>query len=138
MPPVGASGLPFTSTLPPENLPNKADQDKYELLCLNNARKPVDAFKNCHLARIPSHAVVARSVNGKEDLIWELLQKAQVSIPPPPHPPTPSPPAWIRCGEIPSFPNLLLLQKSLCSLSAQKLRNSVNFLTRLCSGQQKQ
>ncbi|KAF3829205.1 hypothetical protein GH733_003469, partial [Mirounga leonina] len=60
-----------------ENLPNKADQDKYELLCLNNARKPVDAFKNCHLARIPSHAVVARSVNGKEDLIWELLQKAQ-------------------------------------------------------------
>ncbi|XP_030878094.1 lactotransferrin [Leptonychotes weddellii] len=60
-----------------ENLPNKADQDKYELLCLNNARKPVDAFKNCHLARIPAHAVVARSVNGKEDLIWELLQKAQ-------------------------------------------------------------
>lgn len=60
-----------------ENLPNKADQDKYELLCLNNIRKPVDAFQDCHLARIPSHAVVARSVDGKEDLIWELLQKAQ-------------------------------------------------------------
>ncbi|XP_039084165.1 lactotransferrin [Hyaena hyaena] len=60
-----------------ETLPNKADQDKYELLCLDNTRKPVDAFKDCHLARIPSHAVVARSVNGKEDLIWKLLQKAQ-------------------------------------------------------------
>uniref|UniRef100_A0A8C9K0M5 Lactotransferrin n=1 Tax=Panthera tigris altaica TaxID=74533 RepID=A0A8C9K0M5_PANTA len=53
-----------------ETLPDKADQDKYELLCLNNTRKPVDAFKECHLARIPSHAVVARSVDGKEDLIW--------------------------------------------------------------------
>uniref|UniRef100_A0ABI7ZI51 Lactotransferrin n=1 Tax=Felis catus TaxID=9685 RepID=A0ABI7ZI51_FELCA len=60
-----------------ESLPDKADQDKYELLCLNNTRKPVDAFKECHLARIPSHAVVARSVDGKEDLIWELLNKAQ-------------------------------------------------------------
>nr|XP_025845550.1 lactotransferrin [Vulpes vulpes] len=60
-----------------ENLPDKADQDKYELLCLNNTRKPVDAFKDCHLARVPSHAVVARSVGGKEDLIWRLLQKAQ-------------------------------------------------------------
>ncbi|XP_045348602.1 lactotransferrin [Leopardus geoffroyi] len=60
-----------------ESLPDKADQDKYELLCLNNTRKPVDAFKECHLARIPSHAVVARSVDGQEDLIWELLNKAQ-------------------------------------------------------------
>ncbi|XP_042785043.1 lactotransferrin isoform X2 [Panthera leo] len=60
-----------------ETLPDKADQDKYELLCLNNTRKPVDAFKECHLARIPSHAVVARSVDGKEDLIWKLLNKAQ-------------------------------------------------------------
>ncbi|XP_029774103.1 lactotransferrin [Suricata suricatta] len=60
-----------------EILPNKSEQDKYELLCLNNSRRPVDAFKECHLARIPSHAVVARSVNGKEDLIWKLLQKAQ-------------------------------------------------------------
>lgn len=89
MPPRGSSDLPFTSALPPENLPNKADQDKYELLCLNNIRKPVDAFQDCHLARIPSHAVVARSVDGKEDLIWELLQKAQVSTPRPP--PTPIP-----------------------------------------------
>ncbi|KAI5207914.1 Lactotransferrin [Manis pentadactyla] len=60
-----------------ENLPNKADRDQYELLCLDNTRKPVDEYDTCNLARVPSHAVVARSVNGKEDLIWGLLRKAQ-------------------------------------------------------------
>ncbi|XP_068839096.1 lactotransferrin isoform X3 [Capricornis sumatraensis] len=60
-----------------ENLPEKPDRDQYELLCLNNTRAPVDAFKECHLAQVPSHAVVARSVDGKENLIWELLRKAQ-------------------------------------------------------------
>ncbi|XP_055985495.1 lactotransferrin [Sorex fumeus] len=60
-----------------QNLPDKAERDQYELLCPDNTRKPVDAFRECHLARIPSNAVVARSVNGKEDLIWNLLQKAQ-------------------------------------------------------------
>nr|XP_003409956.1 lactotransferrin [Loxodonta africana] len=60
-----------------ENLPNKTERNKYELLCPNNTRQPVDAFKDCHLGRVPSHAVVARSVNGKENLIWELLRQAQ-------------------------------------------------------------
>ncbi|XP_012519521.1 PREDICTED: serotransferrin [Propithecus coquereli] len=60
-----------------ENLANKADRDQYELLCLDNTRKPVDEYKDCYLAKVPSHAVVARSVDGKEDLIWELLNQAQ-------------------------------------------------------------
>ncbi|KAM5154746.1 inhibitor of carbonic anhydrase-like isoform 3-T3 [Callospermophilus lateralis] len=60
-----------------ENLEQKADRDQYELLCPDNTRKPVDEYENCHLARVPSHAVVARSVDGKEDLIWELLNQAQ-------------------------------------------------------------
>ncbi|XP_023368817.1 inhibitor of carbonic anhydrase isoform X2 [Otolemur garnettii] len=60
-----------------ENLALKADRDQYELLCLDNTRKPVDEYKNCHLAKVPSHAVVARSVDGREDLIWELLTRAQ-------------------------------------------------------------
>ncbi|NP_001039744.1 inhibitor of carbonic anhydrase precursor [Bos taurus] len=60
-----------------ENLANQADRDQYELLCRENTRRPVHEYKGCHLARIPSHAVVARSVDGKEDLIWELLSQAQ-------------------------------------------------------------
>ena len=71
---------------PPENLANPADRDQYELLCRENTRRPVDEYKECHLARVPSHAIVARSVDGKEDLIWELLRKAQVSPPTVPYP----------------------------------------------------
>ncbi|XP_047419393.1 serotransferrin-like [Sciurus carolinensis] len=60
-----------------ENLEQKADRDQYELLCPDNTRKSVDEYETCYLARVPSHAVVARSVGGKEDLIWELLSQAQ-------------------------------------------------------------
>uniref|UniRef100_A0A452UL41 Serotransferrin-like n=1 Tax=Ursus maritimus TaxID=29073 RepID=A0A452UL41_URSMA len=61
-----------------ENLPNEADWDDYRLLCPDNLhRMSVDKYKDCHLASVPSHAVVARSVGGKEDLIWELLNQAQ-------------------------------------------------------------
>ncbi|XP_007180974.2 inhibitor of carbonic anhydrase isoform X1 [Balaenoptera acutorostrata] len=60
-----------------ENLADKADRDEYELLCRDNTRGSVDEYERCHLARVPSHAVVARSMGGKEDLIWELLNLAQ-------------------------------------------------------------
>ncbi|KAK2091022.1 hypothetical protein P7K49_030306 [Saguinus oedipus] len=63
-----------------EDLPSQAERDKYELLCPDNTRKPVDKFQECHLARVPSHAVVARSVNSKEDAIWELLRRSQRSL----------------------------------------------------------
>lgn len=61
-----------------ENLPQEADRRKYELLCKDNTRKPVDDYEDCHLASVPAHAIVARSMGGKEDLIWELLNTAQV------------------------------------------------------------
>ncbi|XP_074163751.1 serotransferrin-like isoform X2 [Sminthopsis crassicaudata] len=60
-----------------DNLLTEADKENYELLCPDNTRRPLDQYKDCHLARIAAHAVVARSVNGKEDLIWELLSTAQ-------------------------------------------------------------
>ncbi|KAM5291956.1 lactotransferrin [Ctenodactylus gundi] len=60
-----------------EDLPDKAQRDEYKLLCPDNTWKPVDEYKQCHLARVPSHAVVARSVDGREDLIWEFLRQAQ-------------------------------------------------------------
>lgn len=79
---------------PLENLPDRVNRDDYQLLCRDMVRKPVEEYKECHLALVPSHAIVARSVDGKEDLIWELLNRAQVS------PPTVLPsclgvPAWI-------------------------------------------
>uniref|UniRef100_A0A671FX22 Serotransferrin n=1 Tax=Rhinolophus ferrumequinum TaxID=59479 RepID=A0A671FX22_RHIFE len=60
-----------------ENLPHQADRDQYELLCKDNTRKPVDKYEECHLSSVPYNAVVARSMGGKEDLIWELLNQAQ-------------------------------------------------------------
>ncbi|XP_053456225.1 lactotransferrin [Nycticebus coucang] len=60
-----------------EELPDKAERAQYELLCPDNTRKPVDKFQECNMARVPSHAVVARSVDGKEESIWELLSQAQ-------------------------------------------------------------
>ncbi|XP_037586283.1 serotransferrin-like [Cebus imitator] len=71
--------LPCAGAL--ENLANKADRNEYELLCLDNTRKPADEYKDCHLARVPSHTIVPQSVGGKEDLIWELLNQPQVSPP---------------------------------------------------------
>lgn len=66
---------------PAENLANRTDRDQYELLCLDNSRMPVDKYRECNLGLFPSHAVVARNVGGKEDLIWELLNQAQVFPP---------------------------------------------------------
>lgn len=77
---MGGAHLNFPSL---EVLPEKSDRDQYELLCPDNTRKPVDQFEECYLARVPSHAVVARAVDGKEDLIWEILKVAQVPPPPP-------------------------------------------------------
>lgn len=60
-----------------EALPEKADRDQYELLCPDNTRKPVDEYAQCYLAKVPSHAVVARNTGDKDNLIWELLSQAQ-------------------------------------------------------------
>ncbi|XP_060060837.1 lactotransferrin [Erinaceus europaeus] len=60
-------------------LPNQANRAEYELLCPDNTRKSVDKFRDCNLGRAPAFVVVGRTVNGKEDLIWELLQRAQES-----------------------------------------------------------
>ncbi|NP_032548.2 lactotransferrin precursor [Mus musculus] len=60
-----------------EELPNKAERDQYKLLCPDNTWKPVTEYKECHLAQVPSHAVVSRSTNDKEEAIWELLRQSQ-------------------------------------------------------------
>ncbi|XP_032189353.1 inhibitor of carbonic anhydrase-like isoform X1 [Mustela erminea] len=60
-----------------ENLADRTDHDQYKLLCPDNSQMPVDKYRECNLGLFPSHAVVARNVGGKEDLIWELLNQAQ-------------------------------------------------------------
>ncbi|XP_050996515.1 lactotransferrin [Acomys russatus] len=60
-----------------EELPDKAERDQYKLLCPDNTWKSVEEYKECHLAQVPSHAVVGRSKNGKEDAIWKLLSQSQ-------------------------------------------------------------
>uniref|UniRef100_A0A8C6XSK8 Lactotransferrin n=1 Tax=Naja naja TaxID=35670 RepID=A0A8C6XSK8_NAJNA len=48
----------------------------YHLLCYDGSRRSVDEYENCYWARVASHAVVARSVDGRTDKIWELLSYA--------------------------------------------------------------
>lgn len=77
----GAPAIDLCGLPSPDNLPNPDDRKNYELLCGDNSRKSVDDYHECYLAKVPSHAVVARTVGGKEDVIWELLNHAQVSNP---------------------------------------------------------
>lgn len=62
----------------PEELPNEAEWDQYKLLCPDNTWKPVTEYKECHLAQIPSRAVVAHVRSEKDSAIWELLHLSQV------------------------------------------------------------
>ncbi|XP_015679734.1 ovotransferrin [Protobothrops mucrosquamatus] len=52
------------------------ERSKYELLCLDGTRKPVEQYESCHLARVSSHAVVARPVDDWAGKIWALLSYA--------------------------------------------------------------
>ncbi|XP_037132090.1 transferrin-a isoform X3 [Syngnathus acus] len=56
----------------PDNM--KAD---YELLCTDNTRAPIDNYKDCHLARVPAHAVVTRQDTELAELIWKSLTAVQ-------------------------------------------------------------
>ncbi|XP_050821199.1 serotransferrin [Gopherus flavomarginatus] len=52
-------------------------KDKYELLCEDGSRKPVDKYHECYWAKVAAHAVVARSVDGRADEIWSFLSQAE-------------------------------------------------------------
>ena len=95
----------------------------------------MDEYKGCHLARVPSHAIVARSVDGKEDLIWELLNQAQVS-PPPVFPSCIRVPAQI-CGAFPhSLPATVeILVLGTVGTTPHVLRFTDQHLVWICDGQ---
>ncbi|KAM3605207.1 uncharacterized protein V6R79_022248 [Siganus canaliculatus] len=54
-----------------------SEKANYELLCKDNTRKPIDDYRDCHLARVPAHAVVTRKDPQLADLIWGSLQSLQ-------------------------------------------------------------
>ncbi|KAM8952543.1 serotransferrin-B-like isoform 2-T2 [Pelodytes ibericus] len=57
-------------------VPDKYKKD-YELLCPDDTRKPISEFESCNLAKVPSHAVVARMNDAKTPDIIQYLSKAQ-------------------------------------------------------------
>lgn len=50
--------------------------EDFELLCLDDTRKPVTEAKNCHLAIAPNHAVVSRT--DKVEILQQVLFEQQV------------------------------------------------------------
>uniref|UniRef100_A0A8C5EHE1 Serotransferrin n=1 Tax=Gouania willdenowi TaxID=441366 RepID=A0A8C5EHE1_GOUWI len=54
-----------------------SEKSKYELLCKDNTRAPIDSYETCHLARVPAHAVVTRKDPQLAELIWTSLGNVQ-------------------------------------------------------------
>ncbi|XP_028282726.1 transferrin-a [Parambassis ranga] len=54
-----------------------AEKSQYELLCKDNTRAPIDNYRNCHLARVPAHAVVTRKDPELAEFIWRSLTAVQ-------------------------------------------------------------
>lgn len=69
----------------PEDWAKNLKQEDFQLLCLDGTRKPVTEAQNCHLARVPNHAVVSRK--DKADFVRRMLFNQQVwAFSPCPHP----------------------------------------------------
>uniref|UniRef100_A0A8D0AMN1 Serotransferrin n=1 Tax=Sander lucioperca TaxID=283035 RepID=A0A8D0AMN1_SANLU len=55
----------------------ESEKSNYELLCKDNTRAPIDSYQNCHLAKVPAHAVVTRKDPQLAQLIWTHLSSVQ-------------------------------------------------------------
>uniref|UniRef100_A0A8C3KDA6 Ovotransferrin n=1 Tax=Calidris pygmaea TaxID=425635 RepID=A0A8C3KDA6_9CHAR len=49
--------------------------DQFELLCTDGRRENVMAYRNCHLAKVPTHAVVTRPEKARQ--VSELLERQE-------------------------------------------------------------
>uniref|UniRef100_A0A4W4G526 Serotransferrin n=1 Tax=Electrophorus electricus TaxID=8005 RepID=A0A4W4G526_ELEEL len=54
-----------------------ADKADYELLCKDGTRKSIDDYKDCHLAKVPAHAVVSRKDPELAEQIFKIVTKLQ-------------------------------------------------------------
>lgn len=50
--------------------------DQYELLCTDGRRANVMDYRNCHLAKVPTHAVITHPDNAQK--VRDLLDKQEV------------------------------------------------------------
>ncbi|XP_076838351.1 saxiphilin-like isoform X2 [Brachyhypopomus gauderio] len=68
-----------TNKPPGTSSPSCAATDKadYELLCKDGTRKNINEYKDCHLAKVPAHAVVSRKNPELAKQIVEVLRKLQ-------------------------------------------------------------
>ncbi|XP_073530437.1 serotransferrin-A-like [Phyllobates terribilis] len=57
-------------------IPEECHKD-YELLCIDNKRKPISEYATCYWGRVPAHAVVSIQDVDKIKLITDFLQQAQ-------------------------------------------------------------
>uniref|UniRef100_A0A3Q3XFS7 Serotransferrin n=1 Tax=Mola mola TaxID=94237 RepID=A0A3Q3XFS7_MOLML len=72
----GAGEVAFVKHL---TVPN-SEKSKYELLCKDNTRQPIDNYKECHLARVPAHAVCSRKDPRLAELIWNVLNSDSFNL----------------------------------------------------------
>ncbi|XP_066285080.1 uncharacterized protein [Branchiostoma lanceolatum] len=63
----------------PENWAAGLRSNEFELLCTDGSRRPVDQWRECSLARVPSHAVMTSNDKSQEwvDRVVRLLKGAQ-------------------------------------------------------------
>ncbi|CAJ1072255.1 transferrin-a isoform X2 [Xyrichtys novacula] len=54
-----------------------SEKSKYELLCKDDSRAPIDDYQRCHLAKVPAHAVVTRKDPELANSIWQALESVQ-------------------------------------------------------------
>uniref|UniRef100_A0A8C7ZT65 Serotransferrin n=1 Tax=Oryzias sinensis TaxID=183150 RepID=A0A8C7ZT65_9TELE len=71
----GAGDVAFVKHL---TVPDQ-EKSKYELLCRDNTRAPIDDYKKCNLARVPAHAIVTRKDPQLAELIWTSVNSVQSS-----------------------------------------------------------
>ncbi|XP_028988133.1 serotransferrin-like [Betta splendens] len=65
----GAGDVAFVK----HNTVPESEKDKYELLCKDNTRAPIDSYERCNWAQVPAHAVVSRKDAQLAELIWTIL-----------------------------------------------------------------
>lgn len=74
--PTNTTIICIISFLLPTGMGLNLNLDDYQLICPGKAPVPIDKFSECHLAKVPAHAVVTRPE--KRDDVVKFLKTEQV------------------------------------------------------------